>query len=137
MFFLYFYPRHHFVQDICEIFLEKLLWWQDEDLLWRAFAYWRGNLLWYSWKWYKQLFDKFSHYHVYPVKLLNILYFSLGYFDARDHNEARIRAWVKKGGMIILLAKIHHWFTLDEGSYIKVLIFSLLSCVANFKSLYP
>jgi hypothetical protein len=61
----------------------------------------------------------------------------------RDRNEAWIRVWVKKGGMIILPAGIYHRFTLDESNYIKVLIAYLqivaiqLSSVANRKSLCP
>ncbi|PWA52245.1 Acireductone dioxygenase ARD family [Artemisia annua] len=35
-----------------------------------------------------------------------------GYFDMRDRNEAWIRVWVKKGGMIVLPAGIYHRFTL-------------------------
>ena len=69
---------------------------------------------------------------------------SLGYFDVRDRNEAWIRVWVKKGGMIILPAGIYHRFTLDESNYIKVLIAYLqvlpallLFSVANRKTLYP
>jgi 1,2-dihydroxy-3-keto-5-methylthiopentene dioxygenase len=61
----------------------------------------------------------------------------------RDRNEAWIRVWVKKGGMIVLPAGIYHRFTLDESNYIKVLIAylqivaTLLSSVANRKSFYP
>jgi 1,2-dihydroxy-3-keto-5-methylthiopentene dioxygenase len=75
--------------------------------------------------------------------MLSIYCFSLGYFDVRDRNEAWIRVWVKKGGMIVLPAGIYHRFTLDESNYIKVLIAylqnvaTLLLSVANRKSLYP
>ncbi|KAH1086437.1 1,2-dihydroxy-3-keto-5-methylthiopentene dioxygenase 2 [Glycine soja] len=44
------------------------------------------------------------------------------YCDVKDHNDAWIREWVKKGGMIILPVRIYHHFTLDESNYIKVLI---------------
>ena len=43
-----------------------------------------------------------------------------GYFDVRDRNEAWIRVWVKKGGMIVLPAGIYHRFTVDSDNYIKV-----------------
>ncbi|KAG5022346.1 hypothetical protein JHK85_018688 [Glycine max] len=40
-----------------------------------------------------------------------------------DHNDAWIREWVKKGGMIILPVRIYHHFTLDESNYIKLFPF--------------
>lgn len=50
-----------------------------------------------------------------------IFLYGEGYFDVRDRNEAWIRVWVKKGGMIVLPAGIYHRFTLDSNNYIKVM----------------
>ena len=118
------WPEAHFLQDVCEVCPEKLPNYEekiksffeehlhtDEEI--RYCVAGSGMC---------KVFCFTSQYLAYPVELLTIYLFPLGYFDVRDRNDAWIRVWLKKGGLIILPAGIYHRFTLDESNYIKVLI---------------
>ncbi|KAG5037447.1 hypothetical protein JHK86_018287 [Glycine max] len=50
-----------------------------------------------------------------------------------DHNDAWIREWVKKGGMIILPVRIYHHFTLDESNYIKFRLHTIVQMTISLQ----
>ncbi|KAJ6981659.1 1,2-dihydroxy-3-keto-5-methylthiopentene dioxygenase 2-like isoform X1 [Populus alba x Populus x berolinensis] len=74
--------KYFFLQDFCEVFPEKL-----PD--------------------YEEKIKDFFEEHFHTDKEIRHSVAGSGYFDVRDHNDRWIRAWVKKGGMIVLPAGIY------------------------------
>lgn len=119
---------HNLLQDFCEVCPEKLPNYEekiknffeehlhtDEEIRYCVAG---SGMIAVNWLGFA---SPAAHYTAFSKYILP----DVGYFDLRDRNDAWIRVWVKKGGMIVLPAGIYHRFTLDSDNYIKVLLKSM------------